>query len=127
MGFKERFQALVKARGTTQEAIASLLGVNRVTISKWMAKGIIPRADQAEKIARFLGVSVEYLVAGTSPIASPAGSAGDSESRELLDTWINEHREIVLDLMVLDQPDLALVRPMIAAAASEARRRKSKL
>lgn len=36
-------------------------------ISTWKATGSYPRADVAVKIAKVLGVSVEYLVAGKIP------------------------------------------------------------
>jgi transcriptional regulator with XRE-family HTH domain len=124
MGFRDRFQALVKERGTTQEAIASLVGINRVTISKWMAKGIIPRADQAEKIARHLGVTVEYLLDIDDSLDLKQPSSIQQKEYVTVNSWIASNRDVILDLMALDSSALELVRPMIAAAASEARRRK---
>ena len=44
--------------------LARLTGKNKSSVSDWINKGIIPRADDAVKIADLLGVSVRHLVTG---------------------------------------------------------------
>ena len=50
----------------TQMWLSSETGINQSTISGWKNKNRIPPADRAAKIARALGVSVEFLVFGDS-------------------------------------------------------------
>ena len=62
--FAERLERLIKEKGLTQVAVADSVGIRRPTISDWKKNGSYPTADVAVKIARLLGVSVEYLVTG---------------------------------------------------------------
>ena len=69
--FAERLERLIKERKLTQIAVADAVGIRRPTISDWKKNGNYPTADVALKIAKLLGVSVEYLVSGdeSSPLA----------------------------------------------------------
>jgi transcriptional regulator with XRE-family HTH domain len=49
--------------------------VSKGTFSSWKARNLLPRADAAYRIARALGVSVEYLLTGRDeapPSLNPA-------------------------------------------------------
>jgi hypothetical protein len=65
MDFYDRVKQLAKERKgqTVQEFIMSL-EISLDSYYTMMKSGNLPRADDAVKIARTLGVSVEYLVAG---------------------------------------------------------------
>ena len=62
---------LIKKNNKTQEILASELEIPFGTFQGWIAKSILPDVVSAYKIARALGVSVEYLVTGkeTNPAA----------------------------------------------------------
>ena len=62
--FWERFNKLVKEQRTTQEWLAKAAGLKFQTLRSQINKGILPRADEALKIARELGVTVEFLLEG---------------------------------------------------------------
>ncbi len=51
----------------TQTWLARELGVAQNTLSGWIQRDSIPRADKAQAIASALGVTVEYLVTGKEP------------------------------------------------------------
>ena len=51
-------------KGIQQKDLAEKCGISSNGISTWKTTGTIPRADIAIKIARFLNVSVEYLITG---------------------------------------------------------------
>lgn len=55
---------LIKKNNKTQEILASELEIPFGTFQGWIAKSILPDVVSAYKIARALGVSVEYLVTG---------------------------------------------------------------
>ncbi|MFP3090691.1 helix-turn-helix domain-containing protein [Treponema sp. TIM-1] len=65
MGFRENLKAELSYRGMLVKELAVLSGVSRHTLDNYLnVRGHIPSADIAVKIARALGVSVEYLVTG---------------------------------------------------------------
>ena len=59
-----RVKALIKAKGISQEAAAKSCGIPFNTLRGWMAKGYYPPLDDSMALARYLGVSLEYLVYG---------------------------------------------------------------
>ena len=67
--FWKRTNALIKARNTTQEAIASIAGIKYQTLRQMSASGTFPRANATYKIATALGTTVEYFVTGKEPDA----------------------------------------------------------
>lgn len=65
MGFKENLKDELKYQGILVKELADKSGVPKGTIDHYLAeKNTAPIAENAVKIARALGVSVEYLVTG---------------------------------------------------------------
>nr|DAF30562.1 MAG TPA: helix-turn-helix domain protein [Herelleviridae sp.] len=62
--FIERLERLMEDKGLQQKDLAEQVGISSNGISTWKITGALPRADIAVKIARILGVTVEYLVTG---------------------------------------------------------------
>ncbi len=62
--FIDRLERLLEERDFQKKDLAEAVGISRTGISTWRVSGALPRADIAIKIARFLNVSVEYLVFG---------------------------------------------------------------
>ena len=62
--FWKRVKKLLKEKNITQAEAAKACDLSLYTFRGWMAKGISPPLCDAVKIARLLGVSLEYLVAG---------------------------------------------------------------
>jgi transcriptional regulator with XRE-family HTH domain len=62
MKMVEKLEAAIRAKGLTQSSFerAAMLSENR--ISKWKNNQGEPTASQALRMARMLGVSVEYLI-----------------------------------------------------------------
>lgn len=65
--FIERLERLMEDKGLQQKDLAEKAGISSNGISTWKTTGTLPRADVAVKIARILGVTVEYLVTGCIP------------------------------------------------------------
>ena len=67
MGFRENLKNELKYRGMLVKELADLSGVPKGTIDHYLAeKCTAPIAENAVKIARSLGTTVEYLVTGSS-------------------------------------------------------------
>jgi transcriptional regulator with XRE-family HTH domain len=61
MRFNEKLTRLMFGRNTSLQVMARAVGVSANTISNWRAGRQVPPLDKAAKIARFFGVSLDYL------------------------------------------------------------------
>lgn len=64
MDFYERVKNLVKEQNLSLISFLESLGINYSSYKSAKQLNNLPRADEAVKIAKFLGTSVEYLVTG---------------------------------------------------------------
>jgi transcriptional regulator with XRE-family HTH domain len=65
MGFRENLKNELTYSGMLVKELASKTGVNKYTIDNYLSThNCTPSANAAVKIAKVLGVSVEYLVTG---------------------------------------------------------------
>ena len=70
MGFFDRVKDLTKKNTTlTLRAFIESLGFNYETYYSGKRRENLPRADEAVRIAKTLGVSVEYLVTGNDGLS----------------------------------------------------------
>ena len=75
MDFSEKFSALRKRAGLSQEETAQKLGVSRQTVSRWEMGSAFPDVVNIAAICRMFGVTADYL------IDDSAGCAPSCESR----------------------------------------------
>jgi transcriptional regulator with XRE-family HTH domain len=59
-----RVKSLIKKNKTTQREAAAACGVSLRTFQNWIYNNLYPCVITGYYLARFLGVSVEYLVTG---------------------------------------------------------------
>ncbi|MBQ5400847.1 MAG: helix-turn-helix transcriptional regulator [Treponema sp.] len=65
MGFKERLRDEIEYRGLLVKEVSAAVGISNSTFLSYIdARGVLPNVETAVKIAKFLGVTVEYLVDG---------------------------------------------------------------
>jgi len=62
MNFWEKVDNELKFLGKTRKELATAVGFNAANISFGIKRNSIPYADTALKVARFLGVSLDYLL-----------------------------------------------------------------
>ena len=62
-----RLKHEIKTHNTTQEWIASQIGIPYGTFRKWMTRRTYPTIKEGIEIAKLLDTSAEYLVTGDSP------------------------------------------------------------
>ena len=55
-------KAIRKQRGMTQGELATLVGINRITIIKYESGKVDPTIESATKLANVLGVTVDELI-----------------------------------------------------------------
>jgi transcriptional regulator with XRE-family HTH domain len=66
MGFKENLKSELIYSGMMVKELCAKTGIKRHTLDNYLnTHNSLPNAETAVKIARTLGVSVEYLVTGT--------------------------------------------------------------
>jgi len=100
-------------------ALARLTGKNKSSVSDWINKGIIPRADDAVMIADYLGVSVRYLVTGEDDAElSPLEKELLKECEGLSDPMMLKVIKEAKDLKIMQQQEKRRVSP--GTSASEA-------
>lgn len=83
MGFWDRVKAEVKRQNTTLEWLALKTDISKRTLYGWIAKGVLPRVDEAYLISSALGVSMEFLVTGEVTVSDP---------------WATAHQDFINDM-----------------------------
>lgn len=97
MDFYLRVKELVKKKNITIDALMKdCFGSTstRSTFNTWQKRETYPRADDAVRIAQYLGVSVEYLVLGNNQNSSPEAKFVESnqEMKTLVQYCMNDHQ-----------------------------------
>ncbi len=82
MTFGEKLQALRKARGWSQEELATQINVSRQALSKWESGASVPDTENVIALSRLFGVTTDYLLlengeatAQAVPTAAPAAES----------------------------------------------------
>ncbi len=81
MSFWKRVDCELDYQGISRKEFSFQVGINPSLIAKGLQIGSIPSAETAVKIAKVLGVSVEYLVNGTETPKST--STKETEQNQL--------------------------------------------
>ena len=76
MSIHTRIKSQRAVSGMTQEALAKLLGVNRVSVSQWERGDTSPKGDNLINLAKALGVRPEWLLFGEGSAISESATAG---------------------------------------------------
>jgi transcriptional regulator with XRE-family HTH domain len=89
MGFKENLRSELSYSGILVKELAKKSGISQHTIENYLnVRSCMPSAEAAVRIARVLGVSVEYLITGEEinhlKNASGAISASDASAKIIL-------------------------------------------
>jgi hypothetical protein len=88
----------VERQKTSFEWLYQKTGIPKGTFSSWKSRNLMPRADDALRIAWALGVSVEYLLTGTDK--------GDSASNPRI-------QEIIEEMVLFDDRDIEAVKALV--------------
>ena len=103
MTFKDRLRQEIEYQGLLVKEISAKTGISNSTFLSYIdARGVLPNVETGVKIAKALGVSVEYLVMGEQPPPPPP--------QNLKYAAIND---IIRDLYRLSPAQIATVKRMI--------------
>jgi len=91
MGFRENLKQELSFKGLLVKELAAAAGVRKRALDTYLlsTNASMPPADVAVKIARALGVSVEYLVTGAEGKKGKTQPPLSPEMRLLVDTAAN--------------------------------------
>lgn len=84
----ERFNKVLQEKGLTAYKVAKDTGVSRSTLAAWKKKEYTPKLDKLQKLANYLGVSIQYLtgesneIDNTQQMQAPNGYYVDKETAE---------------------------------------------
>lgn len=66
--YYRRFEQLCKRDGVTPSQVSKSTGISTATLSSWKNGKYTPKTDKLQKIADYFGVTLEYLMSGTSDV-----------------------------------------------------------
>jgi transcriptional regulator with XRE-family HTH domain len=108
--FRKNLRAELDYQGLTVKELCAKTGIAKATLDCYLgARATMPLADAAVKIARSLGVTVEYLVSGKIPAES------DNTHKDI------KYRDILDELPYLPENSLDSVRDIVKTIASKER------
>lgn len=81
--FIDRIEEVLEKKEISKTELSEALNIRRPTLSEWKKNGAIPSADIALKIAKYLNVSVEWLITGEE-INDNTISIGKQTIKEIL-------------------------------------------
>jgi len=91
--FLENVDELLKQKGKRRTWIATETGIALSTINSWFSKDILPRVDDALKVAQLLNVSLDYLITGKG---MPAGN--DPALRNIINFLREQNHETLMHI-----------------------------
>lgn len=68
MEFQDRLYKLRRERGISQEGLAEVVGVTRQAVQKWESGGSRPDMDNLTTLARYFGVTLDWLITGEDTV-----------------------------------------------------------
>ena len=99
MGFKERLRDEIEYRGLLIKEVSAAVGISNSTFLSYIdARGVLPNVETAVKIAKFLGVSVEYLVDGDFKDNNKMEITNQFDKKQLIESYnkLSSHDKTIL-------------------------------
>lgn len=95
MDFRSRLREQIDYLGMMDKEVAALAGISKHTLDSYVgARSSMPSADVAVRLAEVLGVSVEYLVSGKSPVTENEVIKNSLESNSEIYTLMNIYKKL---------------------------------
>lgn len=120
MTIYDRYCEIRNSKGLKDSNVASGTGIGKSTFSDWKSGRSQPKQDKLQKIADFLGVSLEYLTTGKEKEWEPKLTKKDERDiKNALDDFKNQLRTdtgIMYDGEPLDEEDQEAILAAIEVA-----------
>lgn len=121
MTFYDRYCELCRGRGMKPHSrtTTDLLNISNASVTVWK-NGTLPKADTLDRIARFFGVTVDYLIYG----GEREQVALDSEMQEFLDLFASrsEMRTLFRASKNASKEDIELASNLIDELSNRAKK-----
>ncbi|MDR2521495.1 MAG: helix-turn-helix domain-containing protein [Spirochaetaceae bacterium] len=113
--FAERLRKELEYAAITQKELAERAGIKKRALDMYFgAQKSMPAADVALKIARALGISVEYLITGEREKADAACENGLFCRQHYC---CHHYKDLIADIESLPEDSRLMIKAMIKAAA----------
>ena len=88
MGFKENLKSELIYTGMMVKELSAITGIKRHTLDNYLnTHNAIPSAETAVKIAKTLGVTVEYLITGKDHYSEAKLAVFPEDLRTMIEMW----------------------------------------
>lgn len=91
MQFQDRLYQLRKEKGLSQENLAGVLGITRQAVQKWESGASRPDMENLVALARYFGVTLDWLITGAEP-AQPEAPAQQTIINNYYHRWHYEYK-----------------------------------
>ncbi len=102
MDFWNRVEEELNFQGKTKKELAIITGIKEHTLHKGFERKSSPSADAAQKIAKALNVSIEYLITGKDPEKAHTDVCISPDIRAMI-TKMNkfspEEKQVIFDMV----------------------------
>lgn len=113
VNFRDRLIQLRKQDRKTQEQMANIINVNRVTYGSYERGTILPPYDKIEKIAHYFGVSVDYLMGNSNNKIKSETNSSNHDVNKTLSNLLHDLKDASIPLVfenhVLDDETRSLL------------------
>lgn len=115
MSFWENVDFIRESRGFSRKELAYLANFSITSLSTGIIRNSVPAADVAVRLAKALGVSVEYLVNGTNTKENQQVAI----TAEKIQRY-NKHKEFLNDLDALPDEIQSSIKSMVHKISAKA-------
>ncbi len=91
MEFQDRLYRLRREKGISQEGLAEVVGVTRQAVQKWESGASRPDMDNLTILARYFGITLDWLITGEEPPQREAAGHPSPEADPAGQTVINNY------------------------------------
>lgn len=118
--FYDLYCDLCKRKGVTPTRAAIEMGLSKSTPTAWKKQGITPQAAQLQKIAKYFGVSVDFLMGSSTDPAQVIWDAARAVSPQKEKPLVNDDEELTEYLEQLrTRPELKMMFQLTKDATKE--------
>jgi transcriptional regulator with XRE-family HTH domain len=134
--FSERFKALRKEKGLTQEKLAQHFYLNKSSISRYEKNQQMPETDALQSFADYFEVSIDYLLGRTdvrdghinkseeeeyNPSLTPKDERDIGKMLDKTLQLLENQQAVMLDGELLDEEDIQILAKSIKAGLEYAK------
>ena len=95
----EIYQKLLDMNGVKSADVARATGISNMTFSDWKKGKSTPKMDKIEKIAKYFGVTTDYMMGKKSEVPSLSMADGHFELIKLYSSLSEADQKAIMQIM----------------------------